>query len=144
MKALIKDNKVVQVEEQEFPVHNSLVWMDCPEDCKPGWIVQDGQLQPQPEPVLSNEEKILNIEEALNNHINSVARERDYDNAMSIATYVNSTNTDWKAEADAFVAWRDDVWSYAIEQLDLFKSGSRDLVTPDEFINDLPAISWPE
>ena len=38
MKALIFDGKVVQVEENEFPVHKSLIWLDCASDVKPGWL----------------------------------------------------------------------------------------------------------
>ena len=50
-KALILDNKVVDVAETEFEVHSSLVWMDCPDDCKAGeWELVDGTLQVIPEP----------------------------------------------------------------------------------------------
>jgi len=51
MKALIFENKVVDVVETEFEVHSSLTWMDCPADCKAGeWEVVDGSLQVTPEP----------------------------------------------------------------------------------------------
>jgi len=51
MKALILDNKVVDVVEQEFEVHSSLTWMDCPDECKVGeWELVGGNLQAIPEP----------------------------------------------------------------------------------------------
>lgn len=43
MKALVHENKVVQVEAQEFPVHPSMQWLDCPEDVKTGWSYIDSQ-----------------------------------------------------------------------------------------------------
>jgi hypothetical protein len=51
MKALILDNKVVDVVETEFEVHPSMTWMDCPDDCKASeWELVDGVLQIIPEP----------------------------------------------------------------------------------------------
>ena len=37
MKALILNNSVVQVEETEFEVHESLTWVDCNDQVQPGW-----------------------------------------------------------------------------------------------------------
>tara|TARA_Y100001947_G_scaffold117633_1_gene101724 strand:- start:213 stop:512 length:300 start_codon:yes stop_codon:yes gene_type:complete len=51
MKALIKDNLVVDIAEVEFEVHPSQTWMDCPDECAVGaWEVVDGTLQAIPEP----------------------------------------------------------------------------------------------
>jgi len=44
MKALILNNSVVDIAENEFEVHSSLTWMDCPDDCDPQWTVVDGVL----------------------------------------------------------------------------------------------------
>lgn len=48
MKALIKDNKVLQIETEPFPVHKSMVWVDCPDDCGHGWGYVDGEFLPPP------------------------------------------------------------------------------------------------
>ena len=50
MKALILDNKVVDLSATEFEVHSSYTWMDAPEGCEFGWILQDGTLQAPPGP----------------------------------------------------------------------------------------------
>jgi len=51
MKALIFKNKIVDVCLEEFPVADSMVWMDCPDECKAGqWELVDGSLQVTPEP----------------------------------------------------------------------------------------------
>ena len=62
MKALVfKDpdprntlTKVIDLKENEYPVHKSMVWMDdAPEGCELGWIVVDGAITAPPaEPAL--------------------------------------------------------------------------------------------
>ena len=50
MKALLNGDIVIEVAETEFEVHNSLVWVDCPDDCVAGeWCLIDGTLQLLPE-----------------------------------------------------------------------------------------------
>ena len=50
MKALIQNSNVVDVAEQEFPVHSSLTWMDCPDETVAGqWHLVDGSLQAMPQ-----------------------------------------------------------------------------------------------
>tara|TARA_R110000744_G_scaffold223751_1_gene342478 strand:- start:1382 stop:1675 length:294 start_codon:yes stop_codon:yes gene_type:complete len=51
MKALIFENKIVDVSEQEFDVNESLTWIDCPDACVVGrWELVDG-VPTAPEPV---------------------------------------------------------------------------------------------
>ena len=42
MKALILNNKVVEVAASEFSVHSSLTWMDAPDGCEAGWELSNG------------------------------------------------------------------------------------------------------
>ena len=42
MKALIFNNKVVDVQEAEFPVHNSMTWVDCGNDVTTSFSYSDG------------------------------------------------------------------------------------------------------
>ena len=51
MKALILDNRLVDVVDTEFEVAATMTWMDCPDECKVGeWELVDGNLQVIPEP----------------------------------------------------------------------------------------------
>ena len=50
MKALIFKNKVVDIQEVEFEIHSSMTWMDCSDDCKFGWTLEDGVLTAPPDP----------------------------------------------------------------------------------------------
>jgi hypothetical protein len=80
---------------------------------------------------------------AIEQHIDDVARQRAYSGAVSLASYVNSTNAAWSAEAGAFVRWRDDVWAYAYEQMAAVQSGARGMPTTSGIIAELPKIVWP-
>lgn len=71
------------------------------------------------------------------------AKELGYNDAVTLASYTSSTIPDWAAEAQAFVAWRDEVWVYANQQLHLVETGERDQPTVNEFILELPAFDWP-
>ena len=42
MKALIFNNRVVDLSEIEFEVADSLEWVVCSDDCKLGWLVVNG------------------------------------------------------------------------------------------------------
>lgn len=143
MKALIHNDRVIQLDETGFPVHESLKWMDAPVGCETGWLLVNGNLEAPPVHIPTKQEVVDQVEAALNAHLSSTARQKKYDNQYSISTYVTSTNSTWKAEADAFVAWRDDVWTYAIAQLELFENDEREVVSEQDFINELPAMVWP-
>ena len=57
MKALIHNAKVVQVASESFPVHTSMLWLDCPAEVQPGWAYADGVftapvVEPEPDPVI--------------------------------------------------------------------------------------------
>lgn len=86
---------------------------------------------------------IEDYSKATSKHIETVAKARGYDSALSIATYEGSANPSWDAEARTFKAWRDAVWLYAHEQLSAVQSGQRSQPTLPGFIAELPVIQWP-
>lgn len=78
--------------------------------------------------------------------LDAKAKERRYDNAVSIATYVGSSNAIWAAEAQAFVAWRDQIWAYCYTELDKVQAGEREQPTISEFLTELEThfpMTWP-
>jgi hypothetical protein len=81
---------------------------------------------------------------AITTHIEAVARSRQYDSALSLSSYVASSVPGWAAEAAAFVAWRDAVWSYALTEMGEVQSGERAPPTVEALIAELPAIAWPD
>jgi len=43
-KALILNNQVVDVVDNEFPVSSEMSWMDCPDECEAGWKIEGGNI----------------------------------------------------------------------------------------------------
>lgn len=81
---------------------------------------------------------------AIQVRIDTAASERGYDSGASCSSYANSTNQGWAAEATAFIAWRDAVWIYAYGELAKVSGGQRAQPTIDQFIAELPTLTWPE
>lgn len=76
-------------------------------------------------------------------HIESIARSRGYDSAVSLASYASDTHPPFAAEAHAFIPWRSSVWLYCYQEWAKFEAGQRQVTTAAAFINELPVIVWP-
>lgn len=87
--------------------------------------------------------KKLEYQSLLQSIIDSKAQEKTYGNGLSCASYVNSTNPQWAAEAQAFISWRDDVYAYALNVLNQVQTGEIEAPSIPDFIKSLPTIRWP-
>lgn len=101
----------------------------------------DGTQYVKPLPPLPKETDYSN---AIQLHIDATAQVRQYADGISLASYDSSTNATWAAEAQTFVAWRDQVWAYAFLELEKVKNGQRPQPSIEEFLQELPVISWPQ
>lgn len=81
---------------------------------------------------------------AIQSLIDGKAHEKQYDDGNSLASYVNSTVPEWAAEAQAFVAWRDQVWAYALAELAKVQKAEREQPSVDDFLAELPVFLWPD
>lgn len=83
------------------------------------------------------------IAAAIDAHVEATARERGYNGAAHLASYVTSTVGAWQAEATTFVAWRDAVWLTAYAMLaDALAEG--EAPQAEDALAALPMIEWPE
>lgn len=82
-------------------------------------------------------------ERAIDRHIETTARLRQYGSAVALASYTVSTVPTWAAEALAFVAWRDAIWGYAYQQLAAVQAQQRPQPTPTQFVSELAPMVWP-
>lgn len=86
---------------------------------------------------------ITDYENAIQNLVDSTAGERQFRDGVTLASYVGSTKPKWAAEAQAFVAWRDNVWSYAYGELAKVQAGHRQQPTVEQFLDEIARIAWP-
>ena len=78
------------------------------------------------------------IRAAVADHLNAVAIERDYDNALDLCSYAVSTEPTFLAEAQMFMAWRDNVQVAVKQVIKDVKKGDRVEPTISEVIAELP------
>lgn len=79
---------------------------------------------------------------AFDAHLDSVARQKLYDDRLSIVTWVDDANPTYAAEAAAFKDWRSKANTSMFAQLAAVQAGG---VAPTiaEFIAELQVIIWP-
>lgn len=95
---------------------------------------------PPPDPA----QMIAGYDAAVQRHVDAVAQARQYRDGVHCASYTTSTRAVWQAEALAFVAWRDAVWTQVNDLLEAVLAGKLPVPTVDEVIDRLPAMKWPE
>lgn len=66
-----------------------------------------------------------------------------YDNTYTCLSYLNSSDPIWKAEAEVFNVWRDQVWRKCHELLNRYLKGEIGEISFEELQNELPEIQWP-
>ena len=104
-----------------------------------------GNIAPyQPPPPPPVERVLAELQAGISAHVNRVARGRGYDDGVSCASYAASTVPLWAAEAGAFIAWRDAVWSAVLDGLESVQSGKTPMPVLQDIIEALPVIEWPE
>ncbi|MGP4671794.1 hypothetical protein ACSV5N_07495 [Agrobacterium salinitolerans] len=86
---------------------------------------------------------ISDYENAVQNLVDTTARERQFRDGVTLASYTASTKQEWAAEAQAFVAWRDNVWFYAYGELAKVQAGQRPQPTVEQFLAEIAPIAWP-
>lgn len=86
---------------------------------------------------------VYHYQRAVQGRVESVAVDRGYNDGATCASYVNSTVPAWAAEAQAFIAWRDGVWTYALGELAKVETGLRPQPSITALLDELPEISWP-
>lgn len=76
-------------------------------------------------------------------HLDTFARTRSYDDILSAATYATSQVPKFKTEGQYAVEARDATWAKCYEILAAVEAGSRPMPTLDELLAELPVLTWP-
>lgn len=103
---------------------------DLPKQNKNGeWVVQYKRSE---KPLLDIQKIICNV---IQDHIETIAKAKGYDNAVVFATYAASENA-FQEEAAAFVKWRSKIWVDAFALIDEFsKNGLGEVKSSDDIIS---------
>lgn len=82
-------------------------------------------------------EKINIMTIAVQNHLDTTAQSKGYDNIVNACGYAAADNP-FQSESLAFVSWRGNVWAYSFQVLTDVKADDRDEPTIVELISELP------
>ena len=80
---------------------------------------------------------------AVQKHMDNTAKERNFDDILSLCTYATSAKPKFAAEGQAGVSWRDEVWAKGYTILADVEAGTRSIPTVDELLSELPSFVWP-
>lgn len=112
--------------------------IECGEGC-----VRRFQIVALPEP--TPEEIAKQIQKRLTNAVQHVldakAQELNYDNCLSVCSYVDTGVPKFDAEGRAFRTWRSQVWAKGYEILAQVQAGQRAIPTEEQLLAELPKLS---
>ena len=75
--------------------------------------------------------------------IELTAKNKGFVDAVTCASYINSTNTTWHSDASCFISWRDATWNYAYTLYATLSGNDEPIPSIEEVIAGVPAIVWP-
>lgn len=142
--ARIQDGKIAEIghfDSIENRFHPSLVWVECPAEFSEGDLY-DGQAfshytPPTPPPLT-----VADYTNAVQQHLDIAARQRNYDNIVSACSYAAAPNI-FQAEGIAYLNWRAAVWQTCYGVLGAVEQELRPAPTIAELIAELPALVLP-
>jgi|GEM_PF-3578502 hypothetical protein len=88
---------------------------------------------------------LYEFEENVLKYLDNVAKERGYDDIISLCSYATSSNEQFRKEGIAGNEFRDKVWIKFFELSEQIKNGERDLrISSETLCKLLPEIVWPD
>ena len=91
----------------------------------------------------STEQIIKVLTQAIQNHLDSFAKTRNYDSVDSMAKYVGCSIPQFAVEAEYIRDAVAHTWKRAYEIMDEVLAGKRAVPTAQELIDLLPELQWP-
>ena len=103
------------------------------------WIVRDAT---DAEEAAAFSQLQATYEQAVQQHLDTTAQSRGYDNMMSACSYAAGSHPKFSVEGRDCIAWRSAVWEKSYEILTAVKNKTRPLPTIEEVIAELPPMVW--
>ena len=82
------------------------------------------------------------LTDAAQHYMDDTVSKRGYDGILSACSYSNSTDETFRAEGQACLVWRDEVWRACYAILEAVLAGNRAIPTEEEMIAELPVLEW--
>lgn len=98
-----------------------------------------GSITPYEEPVKTEEELIVEIQNAVVDYLNTPARAKLYDSIQSASLRAGYPGP-FHDEGVAFASWMDACWAKCYELLAEVKAGTRPVMSPEEVVSELPVL----
>lgn len=80
------------------------------------------------------------LTDAVQRVLDNKAQELNYDDCLSVCSYIDTGVAKFDAEGKAFRAWRSAVWAKGYEILAQVQAGERDIPTEAELLSELPGL----
>lgn len=93
----------------------------------------------RPKPLLENQ--LVLLQSITQDYIDSIAKAKGYDNIDRAISYLNSSNDEWKNDANELLLFRDNVWNSCFKIIDDIKNNIILVPSSKEFINMLPKLT---
>ena len=134
-----EETKIVSVglgTNVEFYETIGMTEMEVEQGYDGNWYLQGYAPKYEPTP----EEIQKQLTEAVQNVLDSKAQELNYDNCLSVCSYIDTGVARFDAEGKAFRTWRSAVWAKGYEILAQVQAGQRAIPTEAELIAELPKL----
>lgn len=95
---------------------------------------------PQPPKEWLEAEIQKQLTNAVQRVLDSKAQELNYDNCLSVCSYIDTGVAKFDDESRAFRKWRSAVWSKGYEILAQVQAGERGIPTEEELLAELPVL----
>lgn len=82
------------------------------------------------------------LTDAVQHYMDDSVAKKGYDSILSACSYSNSTDETFRAEGQACLKWRDEVWRKCYDILAEILAGVRAIPTEEELIAELPVLVW--
>lgn len=81
------------------------------------------------------------LTDAVQRVLDNKAQELNYDNCLSVCSYIDTGVPKFDAEGKAFRTWRSQVWAKGYEILAQVQAGQRAIPTEEQLLSELPKLS---
>lgn len=82
------------------------------------------------------------LNQAVQDHMDRIAKVRGYDNIFSVCTYIDTGDSAFDEEGRLARRWRSSCWRKCYDILDQVQNQGRAVPSVEELLAELPAAPW--